>query len=126
MREITPAQFIDQVAAELDEHGWTTGMTKADNGCVCLYGAIHEAVDFYRKRGYFVDRGDGWPVYWEDWPVAETAVMSIWNAAQQRTASLMSMQFVQPEAIVYFNDHVAGSVDDVKALLEEAKKELTE
>jgi hypothetical protein len=124
MNEITPAEFIDRVGIELDQRGWGKGMTEAPNGCVCLYGAIHKAVDFYRDGGHFIDRGVGWPVHWEEWDVAEKAVLAVWDVARQRTESLGVMQHVQPEAIVFFNDSIAESVDDVKALLDEAKKEL--
>lgn len=119
--DVTPSQFIDRIEIELDQRGWTKGLTEDDNGCVCLYGAIHKAFDYYSSD---LKRWFPHIAYWEDWGVSETAVLTIWELARQRTEPRAAMQHIHPEAIVFFNDGVAESVDDIKQLLADAKRQL--
>lgn len=119
---ITPEQFLDRVKLELDERGWTKGLAQDDQGRVCLYGAIHKAFDFYNSTVLY----HWWPhlVYWEDWKVSEEAVLAVWELAEHRIQPLANDVFFHPEAIVFFNDRIAGSVDDIKNLIDDAKKQL--
>lgn len=119
---ITAEQFLDRVKFELDERGWTQGLGEDDQGRVCLYGAIHKAFEFYNMT----ELKRWWPhlTFWDDWKVSQEAVLAVWGLAQQRTQSIASMQIIHPEAIVFFNDRVAESVDDVKNLIDDAKKQL--
>lgn len=109
MPDVTPTEFLDQVAVELNERGWSQGTLVNDAGQVCALGAIDMA------RRYFYSQGRG-----RNTLAKYVAVHAIRTVLPQ--GHNIAGYIHDTDQIIAFNDNIAKSSEDIHLVLKQARE----